>query len=490
MLQLRNELIKLIKHTSQYSVTQVIVSLLGLISMPILTRTLSLKEYGVFSLITTSVLILVALAKAGLQHSTIRFYGEYKTHHEGIAAFYSTLFYSNLAISLAVALIIAVINLLISEYYGNSYVNDMLWIISCLIVLQTMIIRIGNFFRAEQRTILFNTITFINRALALTFGIGFLFFFYKNVKTYFTGVILADLLLILIVVNFLDFKSIRITRISPRVFKEILSYGIPLTVFELSDLFVKFFDRYLIQWLDGLEQLSLYSVAHSLNSYVAGTISLGLSYSLMPIYMDIYARHGPVDTEKFLSNAASYISVLSIPIVFGLSALGGDIITILASSKYAKAGEIVPFLAAGLTLWGFLPIFAADLYISKRTWQLSFILLLGSGLNILLNLLLIPQWGIKGAAVASLATYCILIYLLHRTSKQIKISVEKSVIVKSLLASTIMFLSVKAIPLSGSLTNLFIAILVGLCIYFSILTILVRDLLHTVLGSIWCRNRS
>ena len=65
-------------HTSNYTISSVLVTLAGLVSFPILTRILDVGEYGVMNLIATALSLMVGVAKLGMQHSTLRFYSEIK----------------------------------------------------------------------------------------------------------------------------------------------------------------------------------------------------------------------------------------------------------------------------------------------------------------------------------------------------------------------------------------------------------------------------
>jgi len=68
---------KLFSHFLHFFSGNALTVLLGLISFPILTRMLTREEYGILGLVSTTMLVLVALAKAGLSDGIIRYYKEY-----------------------------------------------------------------------------------------------------------------------------------------------------------------------------------------------------------------------------------------------------------------------------------------------------------------------------------------------------------------------------------------------------------------------------
>jgi O-antigen/teichoic acid export membrane protein len=77
------------------------------------------------------------------------------------------------------------------------------------------------------------------------------------------------------------------------------------------------------------------------------------------------------------------------------------------SSRYWPAGRIVPLMIGALLLHGFFYLFQLSVVYSKRTKFLSLVGALAIVFNVALNLLLIPHWGIFGAACASFLGFAV-----------------------------------------------------------------------------------
>ena len=90
----------LARHYLRYSTANLLVMMAGLVSFPLLTRLLDNTQYGILGYYETWVLMAVAVAKLGAQHSIQRFYP-----HGGDAArmrsFATNLFYLPMIGSLA-----------------------------------------------------------------------------------------------------------------------------------------------------------------------------------------------------------------------------------------------------------------------------------------------------------------------------------------------------------------------------------------------------
>lgn len=110
-------------------------------------------------------------------------------------------------------------------------------------------------------------------------------------------------------------------------------------------------------------------------------------------------------------------------------------IRILADTAYYEAWQYVPVLCAAMTFCAFTS-FMGSVYTVTRKSGLSFwTSLLGAGINIGLNTLLIPSsLGIHGAALATLVSYLAVFAVRARKSRQL---IPFRLFKKNLLISTI-----------------------------------------------------
>src|SRR5688572_28532523 len=67
---------QLLQHASYYTVGYVLMMVAGLVSFPIITRLISVADYGVMTLMSSLLGIAVVFGKQGVQHAIIRFHAE------------------------------------------------------------------------------------------------------------------------------------------------------------------------------------------------------------------------------------------------------------------------------------------------------------------------------------------------------------------------------------------------------------------------------
>lgn len=465
---------KLFKHSSWYFVGHMLIRFAGCVSLPILTRTFSVEEYGVFSIVSITVLILVAIAKFGSHYSAIRYYSEYKKKGEE-SVFYTTLFVQTLLFIFVTAGLFLIMSKFLSDLIFDSLLKNLVWFVAFFVIVNSLVIRLMNFIRIEQRIKLYNIIYPIRQYSRIGLGLFFIFFFSKKVNYYFTGQILSDFLIIAILICLIFYKKNRLNlkKFSASLFKKSISYGFPLFLLECSTLIFHYIDRYLIKLKLDTESLGLYTVGANISEYIQGMLFFPISLAILPIYMEMWTNKGKDEVESFLSKTTNYFSILCIPVIFGICMLNEEIVVLLASNKFIASAKVMPFIITGTVIWGFYPIFAAGLYVFKKTKALAAIIFLTSCFNAILNILLIPILGIMGAAIPTFVSYLIMTVVIAKISfKYIKIKINVFNIVKYILASVLMSLIIYNIKIDNILYSLVLKIFIGVFAYSTVVLLI------------------
>ncbi len=464
---------KLFRQSSQYLIGNIAINAIGFISLPILTRLLPLAEYGLFSLVGASIFILVAISKFGLQHAAIRFYAVNKDNPHRLSTFYSTLFWSTLIL----AVLMSGSFLLLFKIFGKhfmSFMNSWLaFVVAGLVVTGAMIALIFTFMRLEQRVKQFNLILISHHYGGVFLGIIFLLFISKTSNWYFLAFLIAGVVISLIAIFlFIGKDMINPKFFSLSFFKGCLKFGFPLQFMEIGNLLIKFSDKYLLQIIIGISVVGVYAVGASLSVYLKELVFLPVTYAVFPLLMEIYEENGLAAAEKFISTVSNYVWIVAIPIIFGFSMIREDVVLTLASEKFIDTAAIIPIMTTGAFLRGFCQLYAAGLHISKMTKTYAIVVFIGVILNIILNIVLIPALSFKGAAIATLATYAILLGLVMKLSfVHLRVRIYPMRIAKSIFCSIIMCLIINVLDLDILIVRLISKILLGFFVYCTCLMV-------------------
>ncbi len=193
------------------------------------------------------------------------------------------------------------------------------------------------------------------------------------------------------------------------------------------------------------------------------------------LYPTIYSLYENKDIEKlkvFLHYSWKYLLLLLIPASFGLSVLSGSLLTLLTTPEFIPDGiYIIPVVSVTNILVALYAIYVGILTLRKK----SHIFLKATGIsaliNIILNIILIPEFGIISAAFTTVIAYVILVFISYQESRFIQFDMSWPFVGKSIFASSIMIIPILFVAPDSPLSIIF-CMIIGISVYFSLLFIL------------------
>jgi len=460
---------KLFNQSAHYFTGSFLGVIVHFITFPIFTRIFSIAEYGILGLVTVTLSTIMAVSKFGINNGAIRFYEDCRTEKNGynLQRYYSTFLIATITISgiVSILFILTVINIPGTILAKN--ITNLLAFTSVIIFLKCTYIIFQTFKRAEQKTRIYTIIDLITGYLTIACSILFVFYFIKGLYGFYTGqIVVLSVAVLIFSCSLLRQWKIRLKYFSKNLFFESIKYGLPLMTFELMNHVLTYADRYLIQYYLNSERLGIYSVGYNISQYLSNLFFVPVSLVIIPVLMDTWTNKGAEDTKKFLSDSLKYFLFIIFPVVFGFIAVSGNLISFLASEKYYESYQIVPFVIIGMTFFTLTYIFNAGLTIFKKTGRILIFSVAVAVINVVLNMFLIPQYGILGAAYATLASFFIFFILIVFSSFQyLSFKIPIAAITRYLVFSLLMVLIMKIINVDGNLLNLLVKILVGGIVY-------------------------
>lgn len=397
------------RHLRNYASAGLFSALAGLVSFPILTRNLSVAEYGVVGLVTSSLTLCIAVGKLGVQHAVIRYFAQIRNGN--IEFSFAQMNSTVGAVFMALASAATVLWLFCGLYllpmllqYEN--IASLFLLGSGIVFIRLLGSGIMNFLRAQQRSgdvaIAQSLVKFVNLSLILVLLV---------VAGLDPWVVIACLLVAeTLGVAYAawqyrpDFRF-RVNEISGKLARAMLLYGLPLMILESLGLVLRLSDRYLIESMLGVNALGQYSASYNLTSYLDIIVLAALMQAVKPAYMQLWESQGRAPTQRFLADGFRMYMVVGIPFIAMFSITSPYLLGMLAGEKYSPGTVIIPFVAISFWLEGAMHFLAAGLYIFKNTKMLMAWSLVATVVNLCLNFLLIPRFGITGAAIVTIISY-------------------------------------------------------------------------------------
>jgi O-antigen/teichoic acid export membrane protein len=214
--------------------------------------------------------------------------------------------------------------------------------------------------------------------------------------------------------------------------KRMMAFGLPTMPAELSLYSLSFIDRILIARKLGLAEAGLYSIAIKMSQGIAVLVR-GFQLAFPPLAYSIQD-----DDEARLAYSAVvtwFVTVMAFVVSF-LWLIAPWIVGLLAAPEFSEAADVVGPVSAGAALYA---LYMVLLVVLGRTGRTEYNLpatIAGLVVNVGLNLLLLPLWGIIGAGVALVVSYLVVVVLMYLfTQRLFPVPYEWLRLVRVLLAT-------------------------------------------------------
>lgn len=181
--------------------------------------------------------------------------------------------------------------------------------------------------------------------------------------------------------------------------KQVLTHSLPLAPIAFVSFLMLFIDGILVAALLPNDKVAQYGTAVRV-SFICGIFLTALEATIYPRLVRIHGN-SPQELKKFFRNG----TLLVAGVLGGLAltiGLAGELILSIFGSQYIAAINALLILLLAQLIRGFSLTFSLMFIIQQQVNSLNRLLYFALIVNIIANLILIPQFGIEGSATASL----------------------------------------------------------------------------------------
>jgi len=454
-----------IKQSAIYTLPGIASQLIGVILVPIYTRIFVPADYGIMAGIALITPITTLLLMFAIEQGVARYYLDSQDERDKkLTAATGLYFVAILSFS-----VISIVVLFFSKEISQLVLNDTKYSTYFILALTAIpfslcyklaldILRFR--FQATRRTIIGIT----NMLVSVGLSIYLVVFLRMGI----TGVFLATLItniIFCITVLFLV-KSNYALIFSFKRLKELFIFSAPLVPATMTLYAFHYADRYFLIHMTTLEELGLYSIGVTIASAVL-LLMVGFRGAWVPIVLSSFREE---ESKQFYVKIFDYFWALIFLGTVGISLFSKEILAILAPETYLGAYTVVPILILSLVLFNGVSFFTFGITIAKKTQYRLPLAVIVAAINVGLNYLLIPVYGMVGAAIATLISsivYAVASFIISQ--KLYYVSYNLASFFK-ILAVVIMIISVSYFLFSDiSLQNILIKVgLIGIfmaCLY-------------------------
>lgn len=395
---------------ASYGVMSAISQAGGLLLLPILTRVLSVDAYGSVDVVATFVAFLTMLLQLALPTAVARDYHS-SENREGPARLVSTLLAFVAILGAAIVLAVSraadpLARLLFDEAGAAAYLRlgcGIAWL-SALLSIPYMALRMQRRIVAYNALRMLHTLVYVGLTLLLVVGRerGVRGVFEAQLATY-AGVLVCALALV---------RKDLTPRLSRARLRAALGFSLPIVPGRIAVTINEQTDRLLLLAFIGLGGVGLLGVA--------ARIASAMQF-LLVVFRQAWQPHAmllidaPQRNETYRRILNYYAGVFSL-LGLWLSAIGPEIFRFVVPPEYAAGYPALPWLVGAAILHQSAVITTLGPFVKRETGVLTTAPTIGVVVNVSLALVLIPRFGIGGAAIGMFSSTLVYTGLLWRRS--------------------------------------------------------------------------
>lgn len=425
----------LARHSTIYALGNFMNKIAAFLLLPVYTQYLTPNDYGMNELVGLSTDVIGVLLSTAISSAIYRFYFEY-TDTKDRNVVVSSAIISIGCISLAAVLLLYFATRTMAQYILDSRDLYYYFIISFTSLWFQSMNNISNdYLRANQMSTKFISLSFLKLIIVISLNIYLICFLRIGVLGILISTLAGSVVLFLVLTVPLLFQIG--FRFSYDKIREMIRFGLPLIPSQLGAFVVNLSDRFFIKGYCSIADAGLYSLGYRFGALPSTFISEPFNQTWLPRRFELYKQEG---SEILFGKIFTYFLCLMIFAGLVVSVLTKDILMIIADEKFWSAYKIVPIITVAIIVFTLHYHFNMGILIQKKTKYFAYINFSNAGLIIILNFLLIPRYGVYGAAIATLLAFVYKVaFTYYLSSKYYKIHFEFIRISKVLLAAAIVY---------------------------------------------------
>lgn len=380
--------------------SQVLILVFGVILMIILARALGPEGKGIYALIILVPTLAIKLAGFGIEEANVYFTGSKKyLDKELVSASFACAF------SLGVLLILLFLVISLFDFFQNflnsNQINlSYLWITVLTIPFTYLYVFLNGVFLGKEEIVKFNTVKISFIFFQLIAAILLLIILKQGILGAIFSYVLASVAVSLIAIFLIRKIVVFHFSFNKKLFKNILSYGGKIYLGNIAQFLNYRVDMILIAIFLMPAAVGFYSIAVEIVEKL-WLIPMVIATVLFPRISSLNGSQANSLTPRVCRHTLLIVFIVSLGLIF----LAYPLIKILFGSVFLPSVWPLLILVPGVIAFSISRILLADLSgrgkpgVAIKASSVSLVA------NIFLNILLIPKWGISGAAFASTIAY-------------------------------------------------------------------------------------
>ncbi len=396
----KEQLKAIFRDMAKYSPSKIIGFIGNAIIVPVYTSLLSPEQYGLYSLSIAVLSFLCIIFSDWVGLSGLRFFKRHQMTQD--MPKYLTTLITMLGSNLFLMFLLSYI----FRYKFYEFFNiPVKYFFAILFLIIPVAIRalLFQLLRAQLKSLSFTISTIANQFMTIFLSIFFVKVFDMGAIALLLGmgisITLTDLILIYQsnILSWFKLQKIEWHSVMP-----IVMYGIPIAATSLSAWIINQSNKFIMSSIHGFSQVGIVGVAYGLTLPLLMTIFSIITVAAIPRIINMYEEK--IDVRPIISRFTGYFVLIALPIITVISLYSFDYVQMLSSNdKFIDAFKLVPYFAFGTFFMALTDYTTLQYHLANKTY-IDFIIKLLSGIvGVVLNIILIPEYGLVGVGFATLS---------------------------------------------------------------------------------------
>jgi O-antigen/teichoic acid export membrane protein len=204
-----------------------------------------------------------------------------------------------------------------------------------------------------------------------------------------------------------EWRGVGRPRPAPGLTRELLVYGLPLTVTFACNFVIGSSDRFLLAWFLGTDAAGTYAAGYDLGWVTVASPMLVVNLAGYSLVIRAMESGGVAAARAQLQQSGLLLLAVALPAVVGVVILAPNLARVVLGEPFRDDGaRLLPWIAPAALLAGAMLYYTNLAFqLGRRTLGQLWVTGAAAVLNLALNVVWIPRFGLLGAAWATLLAY-------------------------------------------------------------------------------------
>ena len=384
-----------------YAVGEVLNRGLAFLLLPVYTRYLPQSEYGALDLFNAFSGVLFACLLLGMPSALTKvFHQDCENDSER-----SRVLFTALGLDLPVLLFGGGILFVFAEPLGRLIIGTdgmggMVRLVVATAVSASLVAIVLSSFRARERAMAFVVVNLLQFVPAMVLNIVLVVHFELGMEGVLWGNLISSVVSLPVGLWLAGREDV--WRFDRRLVEPLVHFGVLLIPVTLASWVIDLSDRYVLRLFEDLETIAIYGVGYKIGMILQMAVVWPFQLAWPAVSFSISKREGH---EASYARVLTYFVLALVVGVLGLSLASRSGLAFLAGEPYRTAAQVVPWVALAYLFNGIHFCLTPGIHIAKKTKVLPLFSGAAAAINLGLNFLLVPRFGVMGAAWSTTVTF-------------------------------------------------------------------------------------